>query len=174
MQCCKHLHTHANTHMHTYRQLTTQDCRQLTPCTSTSLHPPCQTNTASGFQRRHFFGRCNCNWRFRNEFICQKILSVDLQGVHCFLNTSCHCAAFPCGVVRRRRACRDTGRLQILSPLPSRIRLHPFFNLAYWETSQHSQWSLYDLCQLSARGRIFSSSLCALMNRQQANFYHLD
>lgn len=25
----------------------------------------------------------------------KKILSVDLQGVRCFLNTSCHRAAFP-------------------------------------------------------------------------------
>lgn len=103
----------------------------------------------------------------------KKILSVDLRGVHRFLNTSCHRAAFPRGVLRRRRACRDTGRLQILSPLPFRIRLHPFFNLAYWETSQHSQWSLYDLCQLSARDEYFSSFRCILTNRRQYNFWKL-
>lgn len=35
--------------------------------------------------------------------------SVNVWGVRCFLNTSCHSAAFCCGVPRRRRACRDTG-----------------------------------------------------------------
>lgn len=78
--------------------------------------------------------------------------------------------AFPCGVARSRRACRDTGWLQILSPLPSRIRLHPFFNLAFWETSQHSQWSLYDLLQLGARDEYCSSSLVLTDNKPHLSF----
>ncbi len=158
--------------MHTYRLLPSANTSRFLFLPS-SL--PCQTDTAPGSESRHFFGRWKCNLRFRNEFICQK-------NIICW---SAGCSPLPEHLLsprslllvvaaRRRRACRDTGRLQILSPLPSRIRLHPFFNLACWETSQHSQWGLYDLCQLGARDEYFSSSLGVLTDRRRPNSFSFD
>lgn len=150
--------THADVHVH-------RDSSPPSANTSrvVSLLPPCQTDTASGSQSRRFFGRWKCNLRFRNEFICQK--NIICRSAGCSLlpeHLLSPALPLPCGVAGRRRACRDTGRLQILSPLPSRIRLHPFFNLACWETRQHSQWGLYDPCQVGARDEYSSPSHCVL------------
>lgn len=75
------------------------NCRQLTPCTS-SFPPRVLDKQCLGLREQTFFLKGDCNLRFWNEYIHLKTkniyISPDLLGVHCFLNTSCHCLPLWC------------------------------------------------------------------------------